>query len=319
MSLAGRFEYPPEQQATRAKAVRVAWFSIALLTSAAIGLGLTLGQSQAMKTAWASDLLSVIPPIGFLVAMRYETRDPTPRFPYGYTRAISIAFLLTASTLSLFGVMLCGDAILKLVRGDRPPIGSVVIAGHQIWAGWTMIAALAYSMGCGLLVGSLKTPIARTLHDKELDAEAQMNRDEWMSEGVAILGLLLVAFGWWWGDAVSAALVSVQILRDGWNNVRQVIGDLMDEAPSVMSTHELDDLPARVQRAAEALEWVEHASVRLREHGRAIVGEVFVVPRDGSDLVPCIDAAAAELRRVDWRLHALTIMPVRELRTGPDG
>ena len=307
------FEFPPEQQALRGRARQLAWFSIALLASAAVFLALTLGQSQAMKTAWISDLLSIIPPVALLVAMRFEMRPPSRRFPYGYTRAVSIAFLVTASALTLFGVILFTDAVVKLVRGERPPIGMLVLFGHELWAAWSMIAALTYSMGCGMLVGHLKLPVARKLHDKELEAEAQMNRDEWLSEGVAIIGLLLVGYGFWWGDAVSAAIVAIQIVRDGFHNVRQVVGDLMDEAPSVMSTHDLEDLPDKVQAAAERLDWVARASVRLREHGRAIVGEVFVVPRDSTDLVARLEDAAARLREVDWRLHALSVTPVSRL------
>jgi hypothetical protein len=33
------------------------------------------------------------------------------------------------------------------------------------------------------------------LDNKALKAEAEMNRDEWISEGSAIIGLILVAFG----------------------------------------------------------------------------------------------------------------------------
>src|SRR5207237_5537028 len=102
------------------------------------------------------------------------------------------------------------------------------------------------------------------------------NRNEWMSEGAGIAGLLLVAFGFWWGDAVAAALISLQIVHEGWHHLRQVIGDLMDEAPSQLGKHDLEDLPARVRAAAEAIDWVQEAAVRLREHGHVITGEVFV-------------------------------------------
>jgi divalent metal cation (Fe/Co/Zn/Cd) transporter len=43
------------------------------------------------------------------------------------------------------------------------------------------------------------------VHDNALKAEAEMNRDEWISEAAAILGILLIGFGLWWGDAAAAA------------------------------------------------------------------------------------------------------------------
>jgi cation diffusion facilitator family transporter len=313
MSHSARYEFPRHLQPARDRVRRVAWLSIGLLTSAAMLLAATLGNSQAMKTAWVSDVLTAIPPMALLAAMRLETHPPTRRFPFGYTRAISIAFLVTAAVLTVVGLTLAADAVLKLGRAERPPIGLIVVLGHPIWAGWPMILALGYSLTCGMLIGRLKTPLAERLHDKELAAEAEMNRDEWLSEGSAILGILLVGCGLWWADALAALVISVLMIKDGWHNVRQVIGDLMDEAPTVMGSHELEDLPARVQQGAEALPWVTLAAVRLREHGRVIVGEIFVVPAESAELPRRVEEAAETLKALDWRLHTLTVMPVTRL------
>ena len=318
MTIGRVFEFPEEQRRQRRRAKQLAWLSIVLLTSAGVLLFLTLGQSEAMKTAWVSDVLSIIPPIALLTATRFELRPPSKRFPFGYLRAISVAFLVTASVLSVIGLYLLFDALTKLLKQDRPPIGTMVLFGHQFWAGWAMIAALAYSLLAGLIVGRLKQPVAKKLHDKELQAESRMNRDEWMSEGAAIVGILLVGFGRWWGDAVAAAFIAIEIVKDGWYNVRQVIGDLMDESPTVMGSHELEDIPAKVKDAAEQLEWVEQAAVRLREQGHVLTGDVLVVPRDGSemtaaDLAARTERAADDLSKVDWRLHGLVVMPVSHL------
>lgn len=140
-----------------------------------------------------------------------------------------------------------------------------------------------------------------------------MNHDEWMSEGAAIVGLVLVGFGVWWGDAAAAALICIQIMRDAWTTTQQVIADLMDEAPNILEQHELEELPQRVREAAKRYDWVTEAAVRLREHGRLITGDVFVVPREDVDLAARVERAAGELTRVDWRLHALTVMPVSSL------
>jgi divalent metal cation (Fe/Co/Zn/Cd) transporter len=180
-----------------------------------------------------------------------------------------------------------------------------------------MIAALAFSASVGLTIGQLKKPIAEGLHDKEFEAESQMNRDEWLSEGSAIVGLVLVGFGHWWADAASAAFISLGILRDGWHNMRQVIADLMDETPTRLGEHELEELPATLREAAERLPWVARAMVRLREHGRLLTGEVYVVPRDDAEVVDRLARAAAELQALDWRLHDLVVVPVRHLEPHP--
>jgi len=312
------FHFPEEQRDERRKAKRLAWLSIVLLLSAAVLMYFVMGQSQAMKTAWVSDVLTAIPPMSLLVAMKYELRPATKRFPFGYLRSISISFLVTASILSIIGLYLLYDSLSKLIKQERPAIGTIELFGHQMWLGWLMIAVLAYSMCVGVLLGVLKKPVAEKLFDKELEAESKMNRAEWMSEAAAIIGIVLVAFGHWWGDGAAAAFISIEIVRDGWHNIRQVVGDLMDESPTVMGKSELMDLPEKVKRAAERLPWVASAAVRLREHGHAITGDVIVVPRaDGTlnaaDLAARVQEGAEELCKEDWRLHGLTVMPVQSL------
>jgi cation diffusion facilitator family transporter len=307
------FEFPPEQREVRRRACRYAWRSIGLISASGALLYLTTGRSQTMKTAWMTDLLSIIPSAALLVAFRFELRPATKRFPYGLFRSISICFLLTATILLTMGVWLFGEAALKLARAERPAVGAMMIAGRPIWAGWAMMATLAISMFAGMYAGRIKQPLARKLHSKAIEAESATNRNEWMSEGAGIVGILLVAFGLWWGDAVAAAVISLQIVREGWLNLRQVVADLMDEAPTKLGTHELEDLPARVQEAARQLDWVRDAAVRLREHGHLLTGEVFLVPQDDRDLVAKIERAREALTRIDWRLHSLTLMPVSHL------
>jgi hypothetical protein len=78
----------------------------------------------------------------------------------------------------------------------------------------------------------------------------------------------------------------------------------------------MDDLPQRLCDAAEQLPWVERAAVRLREQGRVIAGEVFVVPRSEEHLVARIQSASEQLSHVDWRIHSLVVMPVAGLEPG---
>ncbi|MDB4890923.1 MAG: cation efflux protein, partial [Gemmatimonadetes bacterium] len=152
-----------------------------------------------------------------------------------------------------------------------------------------------------------------SLNDRALAADADMNKAGWMSEGAAIAGILLIGYGKWWGDSLAAAFISINIIRDGWVNLRQVVADLMDEAPTKLGGTEMESLPDCVRRAAESLHWVKAAAVRLREHGHVIIGEVFVVPHDELDIVRRIEHAAEELARVDWRIYTLTVMPVSTL------
>jgi cation diffusion facilitator family transporter len=317
MNFGRRFHFPRKRWEQRKKAKKLAWISIAVLASTAILMYLTLGQSEAMKTAWIEDLLGLVPPIVLLIALRIEIKEPNPRFPLGYFRVVSIAFLVTASVLTLAGLWLMYDSLTKLIAGERPPIGTITLFGHQFWLGWAMISALLYSITVSVLLGMRKRPVAEELHDKALDADADMNKADWMSEGAAVVGILLVAYGKWWGDAVAAAFISINIVRDGLRNLREVVADLMDETPTELGGVEPEDLPTRLAKAAEKREWVKKAAVRLREQGHVLNGEVFVVPRADKVRVDEIEEISQSLTKMDWRIYNLTVMPVSALDDGP--
>lgn len=146
-----------------------------------------------------------------------------------------------------------------------------------------------------------------------------MNKAGWTSQSAAIAGILLVGVGFWWRDSIAAALISLSILYDGWRNLRQVIADLMDESPTVLGrSRTLEALPERLREAAQALEWVESAGVRLRDQGRLLTGEVFVVPRDGAamsakELLARAVDVCHRLSKQDWRLHGISVVPVSKL------
>ena len=308
MSIGDTFEFPREQRDARERMARLCKLSCGLLLSGAVLLFLTVGNSQSMKTAWMTDVLTILPPLSLLVSLRFELRPPTRRFPFGYLRATSVAFLVTAGALTMMGLFLFLDSGLKLLRGEHPAIGSRVLFGHELWSGWLMIAALAYSMTIGIVLGRLKLPVAETLHSKALSADATSNSAEWMSEGAAIIGLTLVGFGLWWGDALAALIISFDVIHDGWRSIRFVLADLMDETPSVLEGNESESLPARLRRAAEEMDWVQQAAVRLREHGHAVTGEVFVVPREPDRALAHVADAGARLQALDWRLHDLVVV-----------
>jgi len=157
------FRFPADKWEQRERMRRLAWASVLLLLVAGTLIFLTVGQSQAMKTAWVSDVLTAVPPAALLFAMRHELREPSKRYPYGYFRSVSIAFLVTASVLLVVGLYLLYDSLMKLVKQERPPIGTIELFGHQFWLGWAMIGTLAFSMSIGMLLGRLKKPVAEAV------------------------------------------------------------------------------------------------------------------------------------------------------------
>jgi cation diffusion facilitator family transporter len=307
------FEMPPQKVALYRKAVRLEWLTLAYLVSAVVLIYLTLASSQAMKAAWLEDLLSLLPAISFLIASRFRNRPPTEEFPYGFHRAVSIAFLCASVALAAMGMFLMLDSTTTLLSAERASIGTVVLFGHTVWLGWPMIAALLWSAIPAFLIGRSKLPLARQLHDKVLYADAEMNKADWLTAAAAIVGVLGIGLGLWWADPIAALVISFEVLRDGVRSVRAVVADLMDRRPRSVDHRSVEPIAARVENEIRGLAWVREARVRLRDEGHVFFAEVIVQPSDQRNLVANIEAARDHLESLDWRLHEVVIMPVERI------
>ncbi|WP_040351553.1 cation diffusion facilitator family transporter [Blastopirellula marina] len=315
MPLSPALEFPPQQDQALRKARRLERLTIAYLASVVVVMFFSMGASQAMKTAWMEDMLGFIPPLVFLIATRIAIWPPNKRFPYGYHRVISIAFLCASLALFTMGAWLLVDAVYKLIVAEHPTIGGVQIFGRTIWLGWLMIPALLYSSLPSMWLGRAKLPLAKTMHDKVLFADAAMNRADWQTALAAIAGIVGVGFGFWWADAAAAGLISFSVLYDGYRNLREVITNLMDEAPKKVGEDNTDPLPQQLESLLLSRDWIVAASVRMREQGHVYFGEALIVvaPNFVGDLPQSLSELTDEATRYDWRIHDLVIAPVPQL------
>lgn len=312
----GAFEFPRREREVLAKARRLEWITLGYVASAAALLYLTMGSSQAMRTSFLEDVISLVPAAVFLICSRIAQRPPSPNLPYGLHGAVGIGYLAASLALCAMGLFLLLEAALKVIAGERTTIGGMHLFGTTVWAGWPMLAALAYTGIPSVFLGRAKLRLASRIHDKILYADAKMMKADWMAELATAIGVLGAGFGLWWLDPLAAAVVSLDIIKDGVENIGVAMSDLIERRPRKTDRSDVEPLPDDVKRLLERLDWVEAAAVRLRETGHVFFGEAYVVPRDGDDLPQRIEQAVAAAKRLDWRLHDLVISPVRHLDDG---
>lgn len=312
-SLGTTQELPEEIEQLYRRAIRLQWYTVVHVAAAAFVLFLVLGGSQAMKSAWLDDLIGLVPPIAYLVAARFDFRDPDDRFPYGYHRSQSIAFFWAALALVLLGLFLVFEAVLKLLSGEHPSIGMAELFGVRLWLGWLMLGALAFTAIPQFFLGRAKVPIAEELNDKVLHADADMNRADWLAASAAAVGVVGIGFGIPFADPVAALFIGAEVLRDGISHMRGFTRHLMGEAPRTVDYHESVPVPEDLETAATEVGWIREARVRLREEGRVYFGEVFVVPTRDEVSVEEVDAATRRLYDEDWRIADLVITVVPDL------
>jgi cation diffusion facilitator family transporter len=303
---------PEAEQALR-KAHRLAWISIAYILSTIAMLFMVMAGSQALKTELTGELLSLIPPTLFLIGDKISRREPNARYPFGYERAVSAGYIGAAVALLMVGIYLLGEGAMKLAMQERPTIGGFPLFGHVVWTGWLGIAVLLWSGIPAFFIGRAKRGCAETLHDKTLAADADINAADWQSAGAAILGMIGIAFGLWWADSAAAVLISLEIIRSGWTELRTALGDVMDRRPLKLASKENDPVPDEVAAFLRRQPWVEDVIVRVRERGREFTAEAHVVPKSDQLSVEEVSRAGALACDVDPRLADVTIAPVKQL------
>jgi divalent metal cation (Fe/Co/Zn/Cd) transporter len=272
-------EFPPEVEETYRRARRLEWITLAYLASTATLLFFTMGTSQAMRTSFFEDLVSLVPAAAFLVGTAIARRSPSSTYPYGLHRATSIAHLVAAVALCAVGLSLIADAGLKVMAGEKPTIGGMSLFGTVIWAGWPMLAAVLYASLPSYVLGRMKLKLAPQLHDKVLHADAKMMKADWMSAAATAIGVIGTGFGAWWLDPLAAALVSLDILKDGVSNLGTAVADLIDRRPKKTDQSDWERLLDEIRGFLLRLDWVDAAEVRMREAGHVFVGDALVVPR----------------------------------------
>lgn len=310
----GHTELPDEQQDALRRAQRIEWITIGFLAVTVAIVYLVLGSSQAMKAAWIEDLLSFAPPIAFLVAVRLIRRRPTEDHPYGFHRAVGVAHLVAGLALLIMGLYLVVDSGLGLVLLDHPTIGAVTLFGQTFWLGWLMIGAISLTVVPPIYLGRVKMRLAKTLHDKVLYADADMNKADWMTAVSAMVGVAGIGIGLWWADSVAALVIAVSILRDGRKNLSAAVDGLVDARARTFDDAEPDPLGERIDGLLAGLDWVEEAASRVRDEGHVFHVESFVVPRGGVDVsIERLELARQECIDLDWKVQDMVIVPVAEL------
>lgn len=297
--------HPPEIRDDIAAAQRLEWWNIGWTVSIIIAMGLAMGGSQAMKTAWVEDTLGLIPPIVFLIAVQYEKRAASERFHYGFDRVNSLGFLVAAVALAAVGFFLLKDALTALVAQEHVTVGSVRIMGHDVWLGWFMLAAQAYATIPPLIIGRKELPLAERLRDKLIHTDALMNKANWQTGVAGFLGVAGLGMGWWWADSVAAGVISLSIIHDGCKALKVATSELVDGVPRALGDDTLSDEAAAVARALEAR--FPGSRVLLRETGRFIRAEVV------GALPECVDFKLEDLDipGLDdrWRLDSVAFRP----------
>jgi cation diffusion facilitator family transporter len=237
--------------------------AVRAMAVSAIGLAATAGIEMAFaiitgSVALLGDALhnlsdvstSAVMFAGFAISKKPATR----RYPYGYERAEDLAGLGVALVVWLSALFAGYESYHKLVHHE---------ATSHVGAG--MAAAVLGIVG-NQLVARYKLRVGRRIRSATLVADAKHSWMDALSSAGALLGLALVAAGWWWGDPIAGFAVTLFIVHVGIQVTRELTHHLMDGI-------EPEDLDA-AEHAAQTIPGVRGVNARGRWTGRTLTLDI---------------------------------------------
>jgi cation diffusion facilitator family transporter len=187
---------------------------------------------------------------------RVSRRPATGRYPYGYERAEDIAGLGVAAVIWASAVLAGWESYHKLVNhGSTSHLG-------------LGMAAAVMGIAANRVVAAYKGRVGTRIQSATLLADARHSWLDALSSLGALLGLIAVAFGAQWGDAVAGFAVTLFIVHVGWEVTSELIHHLMDGVDPEIVT--------RAVAAAKLVPDVTDAQARARWSGRTLTIDIDI-------------------------------------------
>jgi cation diffusion facilitator family transporter len=280
------------QQANRAVALSAVGLALAGLVELIIAVA---SGSVALLGDALHNLSDVSTSALVFVGFRASRKVATERYPYGYERAEDIAGIGVALVIWASAAVAGWESVDKLVRN-----------GATTHVGWG-IAAAAVGIAGNQLVARYKLVVGRRIQSATMVADARHSWLDALSSAGALLGLIGVAFGLGWADAIAGIMVTAFICHVGWEVTSDIAHRLLDGVdPGIIATAEA---------TAAKVPGVQHAHARARWTGRTLRVEVegFLdasttladSDRIGSDVARILTPQIPEMRSFTWTARAI--------------
>ena len=152
-----------------------------------------------------------------LFAIWFATRPATSKRTYGYYRMEILAAFVNGIALVLISIWIVYEAVGRWQ--DQP-----LVFGREL----TVIAA------GGLIVNIIAAFLLHSRHEHDLNmrgAWLHVMGDLLGSVMAVIAGILIIAFGWVWADALGSILISVIIIFGAWRLILESVNVLLEGTP----------------------------------------------------------------------------------------
>ncbi|MCL6451951.1 MAG: cation diffusion facilitator family transporter [Acetobacteraceae bacterium] len=237
-----------------------AWIGIAgnvLLAAFKLAAGV-VAQSKAMVADGMHSASDILASSVVLAAMRVAGRPADRSHPYGHARAESIAAKLVAVILILAGLEILYVSVRSALAGVSEAPGALAL--------WAAVASIVVKEG----MFQYKIRLGRRIKSQAIVANAWEHRSDAFSSLASLVGILGARLGWPLLDPVAGAVVSLFVVKMGWDLLREAIDSLMDRAAG-------EAMIRGIEQAAQGVPGVEEVrQVRTRALGQTALVDLEI-------------------------------------------
>jgi cobalt-zinc-cadmium efflux system protein len=168
-----------------------------------------------------------------LAAFWFAARPATAKKTFGYYRLEILAAFVNGITLVLISLWVIYEAY---ERWQSPP----EIKGLQL---------TAIAVG-GLIINLICAYLLHGDHEHDLNmrgAWLHVMGDALGSVTAIAAGVLIIAFGWVWADAVSSFLISLIIIVGAWNLIKESVNVLLEGTPAHINLKAVEETIRRTE------------------------------------------------------------------------
>jgi cobalt-zinc-cadmium efflux system protein len=162
------------------------------------------------------------------IAMQLSKRPKTSKYTFGLKRAEIIAAIINASTLIIISFFLIKEAVVRFYN-------PTVITGNLM----LIVATL------GLIANTAGTLLLKKGSERNINIRAayfHLLSDAVSSLAVIIGAVFIIIYKIYWIDPLLTILISVYILKETYEIVKEAIDVIMMSAPEGIELNELKDL-----------------------------------------------------------------------------
>ena len=228
-----------------------------LLSAGKLAFGVLAGSAALVADGFHS-LADVLSDVGILLALKASTRPPDKNHPYGHHSFETLGATLVALFMLLTAALIAKDAITDLVNGTfMAPQTPALVATLAAVVIKEIMARYTFMVG-------------RMHSSPALLANGAMHRSDAISSLAAAVGIGGAMLGWTFLDSIAAVVISLFILKMGWDLMRENVMALMDTMPD-------EELLEEIRTAALTVECVQKlVELHVRQRGSWFMADLSI-------------------------------------------